>query len=268
MYIKKANRQIQVIKIVFIFTDRKYEFTNLLKPIIMNNIDRTFWTSEKGCIYYINQHETVWSGYPIIRTKVNLLIANEQSINDAEIEQKKNNKTSHNETKKERIQLFVKKCYKLNRKLTLLAKDTNNKVLLAEVDKSETAMLENRLNDIFVICSIIISRGREYLPQTGTYGGTLQEIEALEADYAEVKLLPEQVAEVGNTHKSTGQNIKQLIAEAHTILDHLDDAFEGMIDDQAFIDGWFEVRKIKGRHHGKKKDDGTDTTTTTSPTGA
>ena len=36
--------------------------------------------------------------------------------------------------------------------------------------------------------------------------------------------------------------------------DKLDDAFEGMVDDEdAFLDGWFAVRKIKGRHKPKDK---------------
>ncbi len=53
---------------------------------------------------------------------------------------------------------------------------------------------------------------------------------------------------ITNDCKSARRSIRELITEALTILDKLDDAFEGMIDDDAFIDGWFAVRKIKGRH--------------------
>ena len=49
------------------------------------------------------------------------------------------------------------------------------------------------------------------------------------------------------------------MAEARVLLDKQDDAFEGMTDDDAFIDGWFAVRKIKGRHKPNvKNDNGTD----------
>ena len=49
--------------------------------------------------------------------------------------------------------------------------------------------------------------------------------------------------------------LKVLIANARILLDKLDDAFEGMLDDtDAFLDGWFAVRKIKGRHKPKDKD--------------
>ena len=48
--------------------------------------------------------------------------------------------------------------------------------------------------------------------------------------------------------------LKELIAEARLLPDKLDDAFEGMLDDaDAFLDGWFAVRKIKGRHKPKDK---------------
>jgi len=45
-----------------------------------------------------------------------------------------------------------------------------------------------------------------------------------------------------------------LIAKACIVHDKQDDAFEGMIDDDAFNDGWFAVRKIKGRNLLKNKD--------------
>ena len=53
---------------------------------------------------------------------------------------------------------------------------------------------------------------------------------------------------ITNDRKSARRSIKEVIAEARNLLDKQDDAFEGMIDDNAFIDGWFAVRKIKGRH--------------------
>jgi len=39
-----------------------------------------------------------------------------------------------------------------------------------------------------------------------------------------------------------------LIAVTRILPHRLDDAFEDMTDDDAFLDFWFVVRKIKGRH--------------------
>ncbi len=57
---------------------------------------------------------------------------------------------------------------------------------------------------------------------------------------------------ITNDHKSATRSIKDIISEARVQLDKLDDAFEGMLDDDDFIDGWFAVRKIKGRHKPKE----------------
>ena len=61
------------------------------------------------------------------------------------------------------------------------------------------------------------------------------------------------ISMITNDRKSAGRSIKDLIAEARNMLDKLDDAFEGMTDDGVFLDGWFAVRKIKGRHKPKDK---------------
>ena len=50
----------------------------------------------------------------------------------------------------------------------------------------------------------------------------------------------------------TSQTITKFL---HILPDKLENAFEGMIDDEdAFLDGWFAVRKIKGRNKLKDKD--------------
>ena len=53
---------------------------------------------------------------------------------------------------------------------------------------------------------------------------------------------------ITNDRKSAGRSIKDLISEVRNIHDKLDDAFGEMVDNDAFIDGCFAVREIKGRH--------------------
>ena len=58
--------------------------------------------------------------------------------------------------------------------------------------------------------------------------------------------------------KTATRSIKELNAEARNIFDQLDDAMEGIITDEKFIEGWFDARKIKGRHaYAKKTTNGT-----------
>jgi len=58
---------------------------------------------------------------------------------------------------------------------------------------------------------------------------------------------------ITNDRKSATRSIKDLINEAHHLPDLSDDAFEGMLVDEAFISGWFSIRKIKGRCQPKEK---------------
>ena len=53
---------------------------------------------------------------------------------------------------------------------------------------------------------------------------------------------------VTNERKSAVRSVKALTKEGSYILDKLDDGFEGFLDDDKFLDGWFAVSKIKGRH--------------------
>ena len=50
--------------------------------------------------------------------------------------------------------------------------------------------------------------------------------------------------------------INEIISEARIILDRLDDAFEAIIRDEKFLDGWFDARKIKGRSRRKNNGNG------------
>ena len=53
---------------------------------------------------------------------------------------------------------------------------------------------------------------------------------------------------ITNDRKSARHSIETLTNQARTLLDKLDDGLEGLIDNDDFINGWFTVRKIKGRH--------------------
>jgi len=214
----------------------------------MNYLERTFWSTEKNCIVYLQQHETFWINIPMLNTIIGLLIVNEKSIDDAVLAQNQNKDSGIIDKKKDRTLAFIKRCYRLDRKLTLFAKRTNNLVLLNDVDITEAAFVESGINAATNPCTAVITLGRKYLAQTAEYGVTPQELDALETELVEVKKLPAEAQVNKNEHKTTTQSIKQLINTAHSILDQLDDGLEGMIEDEDFINGWFEARKIKGRH--------------------
>ena len=90
-------------------------------------------------------------------------------------------------------------------------------------------------------------RGNECLAKTAGYGITAEELKALATDLSELETLQPSIGIVTNERKSAVRSVKTLIKEGTFILDKLDDGFEGFLDDDNFLDGWFAVRKIKGR---------------------
>ena len=121
-------------------------------------------------------------------------------------------------------------------------------MLLNDVDVPESTFILLPEKEALIKCSSILKRANEYLSQTAGYGITADELNNLTAELSDLEKMHPAIGMITNDRKSAGRSIKDLIAEARVLLDKQDDAFEGMIDDDAFLDGWFAVRKIKGRH--------------------
>jgi len=109
--------------------------------------------------------------------------------------------------------------------------------------------------EALIKCSTILKRGNEYLQKTAGYGITAEELNNLSDELSALEKMQPTIGIIVNDRKSAGRSIKEVIAGTRLLLDKLDDAFEGMLDDtNSFLDGWFAVRKIKGRHKPKDKD--------------
>jgi hypothetical protein len=218
----------------------------------MNYLEITFWTSEKSCIYFLQQHPTFWNNNPILKARVELLFDSEQSIEDYLLKQSENKENGLKNKKDDGLHSIIKKCYRIDRKLTLYAKLSNNQVLLKDADISESAFLDKGLNASANTCITVLNIARQYLPQLAGYDITAQYLDTLETEINTAKTLPAELQVGKNEHKILGNSIKNELNNARTILDHLDDGFEAFIEDEDFINGWFEARKIKGRHNPPK----------------
>lgn len=219
----------------------------------MDFLDKTFWEMEKESISYARKNQQLWASKAVIANKVISLEANEQELGLAYKAQGENDPSGHVAQKNTRLVGFYKKIYKLNRKLSVYAKDKNDKVLLNDVDITEAELLKLSEKKALLKCSTIITRGNEYLSLTSDYDVTAEELQALSAELAELENLKPNIGLITNERKGAGRSIKELIKEARELLEKLDDAFEGMIDDEEFLKGWFAIRKIKGRSKAKPK---------------
>jgi hypothetical protein len=123
------------------------------------------------------------------------------------------------------------------------------------VDFSESKLNSGEETEIFLRLKNIITAGRENLQVLLPYGITKETLDDLEVRYEKLQSLPETIQMVSSNRKSATRSIKELNSEARNILDLLDDAIEGIVEDEKIIEAWFDARKIKGRHNSKKEDE-------------
>ena len=220
----------------------------------MNLKGKTFWEMEKESISYAKKNESVWMHLAVIAANVKWLDENERELDLAFKAQDENNPGGYVNQKNQQLTVFFRKIYKLECKLSFYAKDNRDQELLNDVSIPESKFNVISEKKALIKCSTILKRGNEYLSKTAGYGITAVEIENLTAELSDLEKMHPTIGLITNDRKSAGRSIKELVAEGRRLLDKQDDAFEGMIDDGAFIDGWFAVRKIKGRHKPNSKD--------------
>lgn len=219
--------------------------------------EKTFGEMLKEAVSYLHKNESVWMNLAVIAANVVVLEGYEQELDLAFKAQDENDPGGHVTQKNEQLTVFFRKIYKVGRKLSFYAKETGDKVLLNDVEVPESTFILLPEKDALIKCSSILKRGNEYLQKTAGYGITADELENLTDELSVLENMQPTIGIITNDRKSARRSIREVIAGARIQLDKLDDAFEGMIDDaDAFLDGWFGVRKIKGRH--KPKDKGSD----------
>lgn len=214
---------------------------------------KTYWEMEKESISYVRKNEDFWTKLAVLAANVEALEENERELDLAFKAQDKNDPGGYVALKNEQFIQFFKKIYKLGRRLLLYAKETGDKVLQNDAGINESTFLLLPEKEALLKCHTIIQLGNDYLAKTADLQITAEYLKSLADELAKLEKLHPMIGMVTNDRKSARRTIKELISEAHFILDKLDDGFEGLIDDDEFINGWFAVRKIKGRHKPKEK---------------
>jgi len=220
----------------------------------MGTNEKQFWDMLKNSISYGRKNEIMWNGFPIIKTRFEATEAFEMQIAEEFLKQQQSKTEGHTISKRAEIDGLVKSTYRLSRNLAFYAKETHNMILLSAIDFAETDLKQASEVDKFNHFKTIVKNGRDYLEHLENYGVSARVISALESSIAYTEKLPAQVNLVSSDHKMATKAIAQLIVDARKNLDILDDAFEGMVHDETFLDGWFDARKIKGRHQSKKSE--------------
>lgn len=225
----------------------------------MNHLDKTFWDMEKSCISFMADNASAWDKNPIINDDVQALINNEKELGSAAQLQTETDTGGLVIQKKQDMQLLVKDVYRVSCSLSHLAKKTNDQVLLKAVDYSESGLISGEEREIFMRMGKLLSTAQTKLVELAAYAVTADQLNGYDERLKKLEELPGSISLQSGTRKSATRTIKELIIEARIILDRLDDALEAMITDEKFLDGWFDARKIRGRH--RSKSNGNDETT-------
>lgn len=214
----------------------------------MNLRGKTFWEMEKESVLYVHKNENQWISKPVLAAVVNQLDKNEHELNLAFQAQGGNNPGGEVARKNQLLETFFSETYKLSRKLTFYAKVSDDQAMLTYANLTESFLHRLPETEAFIKCHILFERANEYLPKCAGYEITADTLLSLSDQLTHLEKMSPSIGMITNDRKSAGRSIVRLTAEARAILDKLDDGFEGLIDDENFINGWFAVRKIKGRH--------------------
>ena len=196
----------------------------------------------------------MWKKIAVIAATVAAIERNEQELATAFKTQDASNPGGQVAQKNRQLESFHHRIYRLGCKLSFYSKDTGDNTLLIDVAFAESTLKKISEKEALLRSHSIIQLGHKYLDRTANYGITAEELKALASELNELEKMQPAIGVITNERKSAVRSVKALIREASNLLEKLDDGFEGMIDDDNFIESWFAVRKIKGRHvsHPKK----------------
>jgi len=219
----------------------------------MDQKGKTYWEMEKESISYVRKNENVWAKMAVLAANVEALEGNERELDRAFKAQGENDPGGYVAQKNELFTAFFRKVYKLSRRLSFYAKDTGDSLLLNNVTTTESTFLLLPEKEALIRCNSLIKQANDYVLKAANYGINAEYLKSLAAELTALEKIHPMIGMVTNDRKSARRSIRDLISEAHFILGKLDDGFEGMVEDGEFLDGWYAIRKIKGRRKPKAK---------------
>ncbi len=222
----------------------------------MNRLEKTYQDMVKNSLSFLNDTEKVWTKIEVIREDVAELLKIDKEIDEAAKVQNDSTPEGKIAQKRQDMAALGKSFYRMGRNLCNLAKKTNNQVLLKAVDISESGFISGEEKELILRFRAVLAAARLYVTELVKYNVAASDLDALDTRLALIVSMPETISVANSQRKSATRTIKELNSEARIILDRLDDAIEGMINDDKYIENWFDVRKIKGRHVSSKKSNG------------
>ncbi len=142
---------------------------------------------------------------------------------------------------------ILERSYQLGLKLRAYAKVTTDHVLLQAVNFSNTKLRRGSAQLVLQRCQRIVQHARSHLAELANYQVTEAEVAAVEQMLTTTEPMTPARNVISGERKTATSSIPELIAQARQNLDMLDDLVESMVTDVAFVDTYFNVRRITNR---------------------
>jgi hypothetical protein len=222
----------------------------------MDKNAKTFWDMINGSVSFARLYEYLWIKYGFIKLDIEGLESISKEISEYYNQQNDSNTSGQVAQKNQNLIALGEETYIIGRALCHLAKSTNNLVLLAAADVPKTGLIKGEEKDIISKIKSMLNLARTNIKDLAAYDVTVEMLNEKEEKLNKISAMPTTIVHIKSKRKTAKRSITELIAAARILLDLLDDAFVAVIRDEKFINGWFDARKIKGRHSaGKKNND-------------
>lgn len=134
----------------------------------------------KAVLGLFDKLSALWSGNVAVEESVNKLKAYQGGVDAAAFEQVNKSTKGITVDKKQQRKLIIALTLGIIAKIRPYAKRTNNNELLAAVDFSESDLSQVKEDLCMARCSLVVSRGREFLTSLAAYKITESDLFAIE----------------------------------------------------------------------------------------
>jgi hypothetical protein len=222
----------------------------------MDKNAKTFWDMQNECISFARLYQDLWTKYEFIKSDIEGLETISKEISGYYNQQNDSDTSGQVAQKNQNLIALGEETYIIGRALCHLAKTSNNLVLLAAADVPKTGLCKGEEKDIISKIKSMLNLARTNIKDLAAYDVTVEMLNEKEEKLNKISDMPTAIVNIKSKRKTAKRSINELIAAARILLDQLDDAFEAVIRDAKFVNGWFDARKIKGRHTNGKKSNG------------
>jgi hypothetical protein len=216
----------------------------------MRDVQSNYFNMMNAVVQHFDDNSNVWTNNQLVVGGVNSLKATGEAVKTAAAKQKNTDSKGHTAAKERARNELESLVYRTAVRLRTYARLTNNDVLTAKLNFSQSALGRMKHNDLLTCSRVVAAACQEYLPELANYqidsaavNQLLQSIELTSSLYAERDTVVDQRVEAT-------ADLEKLFVVARSQLKVLDDLVEGYLDDETFIATYFNARKVhdlKGR---------------------